>query len=83
MKKTKDLFEVIETLPEAVQEIIEYYEMKAESGVDSERSERLSEGLNYKDCEQFNNELKIHGYSFSYGLDCVPFNLKRIEFGEV
>ena len=65
--KTLDLFEEVDQLPEPVQVIVEYYALK-----------EINQGLNYKDCEDYCNRLEQYGYTFSYGLDAVPFNLKEL-----
>ena len=36
------------------------------------------EGLEYTECETFLNEVKAVGYTFEYGLDAEPFNLRKI-----
>lgn len=32
----------------------------------------------YEDCKQFLLELNDHGYTFEYGLDALPFNLRKL-----
>lgn len=59
----QDLFEVIETLPSEVQEIIQRYQ-------DLDNT--------YGDCEYLLGELELVGYTFEYGLDGIPYNLQKI-----
>ena len=59
----QDLFEVWETLPQEVQDILEKY-----NGEET-----------YENCEKMLQELKPLGYTFEYGLDAVPFNLTNIQ----
>lgn len=58
-----DLFQVTEILPKEVQEIIEKY---------SERE------YDYTTCSELEYEFNQLGYSMEYGLDAVPFNLRKI-----
>lgn len=32
----------------------------------------------YEECERIKNELEQIGYTFEYGLDAEPFNLKKL-----
>ena len=67
MSKKTDLFENIESQPEELRSINEFYEDKM-----------AVDGLNYSDCDKWLLELKEIGYKFSYGLDAVPYNLVSI-----
>lgn len=58
-----DLFEKIETLPVEVQEIVLRY-----SELDN----------NYIICDNLVKELNQFGYTCEFGLDAIPFNLKKI-----
>jgi|LakMenE01Jun11ns_1017448.scaffolds.fasta_scaffold9252569_1 hypothetical protein len=60
----KDLFEQIDTLPEAVRTIVEEYSYK------------LEESNTYKLCEEFLDKMYALGYTFEYGLDAIPYNLR-------
>lgn len=55
-----DLFEIIETLPLDIQNVLAQFER---------------EGYDYETCEKYLQILKSKGYSFEYGLDGLPFNL--------
>ena len=61
----KDLFNHIEKLPTMVREIVLAY------------GEKLDDSADYKTLEQFIDDLHPHGYTFDYGLDGVPQNLRR------
>lgn len=59
-----DLFQNFSDLPENVQSVINRYN---------------HDNLNYSIVEQFLKELEVIGYTFEYGLDSIPFNLKKVE----
>lgn len=59
-----DLFEDYELLPEELKTICDKWQQKA-----------LYQGLDYKDCDLFQQECEAIGYTFDYGLDAVPFDL--------
>ncbi|MEL0637655.1 hypothetical protein V6259_12880 [Marinomonas sp. TI.3.20] len=60
-----DLFEHIDTLPETVREIVLAY-----SGED--------EGIGYQECQELEQALKPLGYTFDWGLDGTPSDLRKI-----
>jgi hypothetical protein len=60
----KDLFEHIDTLPESVRAIVEEYNIK------------LYDNCTYEICEEFLDKMYALGYTFEYGLDACPYNLK-------
>ena len=60
----KDLFETLDLIPQEVRNIIEKYE---EAGAD------------YKMCQNLIKELEQVGYTCEFGLDGVPYNLKKID----
>lgn len=62
----KDLFENPELLPKDIQFILERY-----NDLD------IRMGLTYTNLIQMGKELAIYGYEFDFGLDCIPYNLKR------
>lgn len=66
-EQTIDLFEHIETLPQPVQDVLNKWEQY-----------EIVNGLSYKELDQFLKELKPLGYSFEYGLDAIPYELKKI-----
>ena len=63
----KDLFECPELLPENVQTIVSHY-----------NDLEIEKGVQYADLIQMGKELASNGYSFDFYLDCVPYNLKKI-----
>ena len=63
----KDLFETPELLPETIKAILKRYS-------DLE----IKKGLNYKDLEKMGKEMAVYGYKFEYYLDCVPYNLRKV-----
>ncbi|WP_312304111.1 hypothetical protein [Chryseobacterium sp.] len=66
-----DLFEDYHLLPE---------ELKAVCDKWQEKAEHL--GLDYNDCEIFQKECEAIGYTFDYGLDAEPFDLRPINLGQ-
>ena len=58
-----DLFEQIDTLPQAVQDVLDYF----------------SGQTGYSALDALLEELESHGYTFDYGLDAVPHSLRKIE----
>jgi hypothetical protein len=62
-----DLFEDMDSLPEEVQAVLRKYS---------------SEDETYANSESMLAELEPLGYTFEYGLDALPFNLKRIDILE-
>lgn len=62
-----DLFEQIEQLPEPVQNILKEFEQKYED-----------EG-NYTVCNWLIEQLKPLGYTCDYGLDAIPYDLRKLE----
>jgi len=63
---TVDLFEVQETLPINLQAILDYY------------SSEYGEDINYEQLTQMQAECKAIGFSFEWGLDAIPYNLRKI-----
>ena len=57
-----DLFEIIETLPLDVQNVLGSFER---------------EGYDYETCAKYLAILEAKGYTFEYGLDGTPFNLTK------
>jgi hypothetical protein len=57
-----DLFTTPEQLPTEVQEILKDF---------SEREQT------YENCQQLEQALKPHGFTFDWGLDAEPFNLRK------
>jgi hypothetical protein len=58
-----DLFEIIETLPLDVQNVLGSFER---------------EGYDYETCAKYLAILESKGYNFEYDLDGTPFNLTKI-----
>ena len=61
----KDLFEHTEELPAIVVHTLYKYSFSDES---------------YQTCEKLLAELRPLGYTFDYGLDAIPFDLRKIDF---
>lgn len=61
---SEDLFEEIETLPQEVQAVLAEFE-------DCDHT--------YPNCEQLLQALEPLGYTFEYGLDAEPFDLRKLE----
>ena len=65
----KDLFFHKNLLPSEVEDIvIKYEDLSAEK-----------DGLSTEDLNDFEEELKPHGYTFDWGLDYVPYDLHKID----
>lgn len=62
----KDLFEYYQEQPKILKNICEKWSLK-----------EANNGLNYKDCEQFLNEIEKVGYTFEYDLSAEPYNLQK------
>jgi len=60
----EDLFENYDELPVNIQDVLSSYQ---------------DEDGDYADLEEMQKELKPLGYTFDYGLDAVPFNLRKID----
>jgi hypothetical protein len=67
-KNGGDLFENYEEQPEELSEIVDYYMNKFDDG-----------DYDYQDSQNFLNEVEEVGYTFDYGLDNEPYNLRPIE----
>jgi hypothetical protein len=63
-----DLFENYTDQPKELQTICDKWADK-----------QASEGLSYKDCEDFLKEVELIGYTFDSGLDAEPFNLRETD----
>ena len=63
----KDLFEFPELLPENVQTILNHY-----------NDLEIEKGVQYADLIQMGKELAYYGYEFDFYLDCIPYNLQKI-----
>jgi hypothetical protein len=57
-----DLFDIYEMQPDNLKKIVEAYEM---------------EDNGYDEVKMFLGEVEAIGYTFDYGLDAVPFNLRK------
>ena len=60
---SEDLFTTPEVLPVQIQAILLRYS---------------EEGGSYNHLEAFQKELEAFGYTFDYGLDAVPYDLRKI-----
>ena len=59
----EDLFEHIDSLPHEVQVVLQKYESEVED---------------YIACKNMQHELEHLGYTFDWGLDAIPYNLRQI-----
>ena len=66
-----DLFEDYELIPEELKAVCDKWQQKA-----------MDEGLDYNDCAIFQEECEAIGYTFDYGLDADPFDLRAIDTKE-
>ncbi|WP_292008866.1 hypothetical protein [Chryseobacterium sp.] len=66
-----DLFEDYNLLPEELKTVCDKWQEKA-----------AYRGLDYNDCEIFQKECEAIGYTFDYGLDAEPFDLRPINLGQ-
>ena len=62
-----DLFETPELLPENVKAILNRY-----------NALEIEKGIEYTDLINMGKEMAIYGYEFDFYLDCIPYNLKKI-----
>lgn len=62
-----DLFEQWESLPANVLAIIEHMNEQQEKGK-----------WDYEDCRHYQEELNKIGYTYDFGLDAEPYNLRKI-----
>ena len=66
--QTIDLFSTPELLPEQIKAILDTFDV---------------ETLSYQDCETMLAEMEKLGYTFEFGLDATPFNLRISEIENV
>ncbi|UCA58527.1 hypothetical protein KB553_15915 [Chryseobacterium rhizoplanae] len=66
-----DLFEDYHLLPEELKAVCDKWQEKSAYW-----------GLDYNDCEIFQKECEAIGYTFDYGLDAEPFDLRPINLGQ-
>lgn len=59
--KTTDLFTTPELIPNEIQAILDSFDV---------------ETLSYSDCQLMLAQMEENGYTFEFGLDAVPFNLR-------
>lgn len=64
---SKDLFETPSKLPKKVKAILRQY-----------NDLEMEKGIQYADLIRMGKEMAENGYSFDFYLDCVPYNLKKI-----
>lgn len=63
----KDLFETPDLLPENVKAILSRY-----------NAIEIEKGIEYADLINMGKEMAVYGYEFEFYLDCIPYNLKKI-----
>lgn len=59
----EDLFDTLELLPQEVMAILQKYQ---------------SEDETYENCENLVADLEIVGYTCDFGLDAVPYDLRKL-----
>ena len=64
LEETKDLFENYEAIPDNVKSILAHYEDL--------------DAMTYEELAGLQKNLETIGYTFDYGLDAQPFNLRKI-----
>jgi hypothetical protein len=64
---SKDLFEQPSKLPKKVQAILSRY-----------NALEMGNGIQYADLIQMGKEMANYGYQFDFYLDCIPYNLQKI-----
>ena len=71
LDKSSDIIvDGFEHIPQELEEVMEKWQEKIENGLD------------YKDCANFQKDCEALGYTFNYGLDAVPFDLRPIAIKE-
>lgn len=68
-----DLFQDRDNIPQEIQIIIDKY-----NNIELDKG-----GLDYNDCEDFLKECQFEGYTFEYGLDAEPFNLRSMNNNDI
>jgi len=63
----EDLFQNLNLVPTQVKNVCEKY------------SYMFPNEIPFNELNNFLNELELLGYTFEYGLDCVPFGLRPIK----
>jgi hypothetical protein len=63
----KDLFETPEVLPKPIKAILSRY-----------NAIEIENGIEYADLIQMGKEMAHYGYEFDFYLDCIPYNLQKI-----
>jgi hypothetical protein len=61
-----DLFEHYDKMPEDLKKVCDKWD-----------EYNSTTGLDYNTCSQFLNEIEAIGYTFDYGLDAEPYNLRK------
>lgn len=64
-----DLFNNQEEMPPVLLELVEEFQYKD-----------ATTGLNYNDCREFQARAEKIGFTFEWGLDAEPYNLKPLGF---
>ncbi|AJW63032.1 hypothetical protein VO54_01555 [Elizabethkingia miricola] len=70
LDKATEIVDGFEHIPQELEEVMEKWQEKIENGLD------------YKDCANFQKDCEALGYTFNYGLDAVPFDLRKIDLKE-
>ena len=64
---SKDLFETPSKLPKKVKAILRQY-----------NDLEMEKGIQYADLIRMGKDLANYGYQFDFYLDCIPYNLQKI-----
>ncbi|MCT4237875.1 JAB domain-containing protein [Elizabethkingia anophelis] len=70
LDKAPEIVDGFEHIPQELEKVMEKWQEKIENGLD------------YKDCANFQKDCEALGYTFNYGLDAVPFDLRPIDIKE-
>ena len=68
----KDLFQYQDELPGHIQAILRQF-----------NDLEFDRGVQYTDLINLGKELAIYGYQFDFYLDCVPYNLRKINIKQL
>lgn len=70
LDKAPEIADGFEQIPQKLEEVMEKWQ------------EKIDNGLDYNDCADFQKDCEALGYTFNYGLDAVPFDLRPIDIKE-
>ncbi|MCT4135656.1 JAB domain-containing protein [Elizabethkingia anophelis] len=70
LDKAPEIVDGFEQIPQELEKVMEKWQ------------EKIDNGLDYEDCANFQKDCEDLGYTFNYGLDAVPFDLRPIDIKE-